>query len=438
MDQVAAYQRDHTGDLRQFLDEWKRHIAAKTVQTDAVEGIRLLSIHRSKGLEFPHVLIPFCDWELEDSRTLLWCHVEQQPYARLPLIPVSYSREQLEGTVFQPFADREHQQNVVDNLNLLYVAFTRAKHSLYVYGLRTKPAKTRRKAPAHRSWLVEQCLPTLHARLTDSVLDGLETPASPLHFCWEAPLSSPEAPLSSPEGDIAATLLFPKRSNVSPSGDNRGALGANPFLATYTPVEVPFTSTPADLVKVRQSNDSSRFLAAATRAVSDDAPQDQQRYIDTGLLLHDVLSRVATIDDVPRAFRQLELSGAFASHQEAMRYQHLIEQRMEDPRVAEWFASPQASADGSASKPRWHVYRECSILTPKPPTGGVAEHHRPDRVMTDGRRTVVVDYKFGRPCSDYVEQVRSYMRLLNQMQMPAVEGYLWFVYTGDVVPVKLS
>ena len=420
MDQVAAYQRDHTGDLRQFLDEWERHIAAKTVQTDAIEGIRLLSIHRSKGLEFPHVLIPFCDWELEDSRTLLWCHVEEQPFARLPLIPVSYSRERLKGTVFEPFADSEHQQNVVDNLNLLYVAFTRAKRSLCVYGLRTKPAKTRRKAPAHRSWLIEQCLPTLHASLTDSLLDGLDTPEAPLRFTWEA----------------APTLSFHEEGgNVQQKEADTPE--ANPFLATYTPIEVPFTSYPADHLQVRQSNDSHRFLADADSMDDGDA-QDQQHYIDLGLLLHDALSRIATADDVPRVFQQLEMGGVFSSHTEALRHQHLIEQRMKDPRVAEWFAPPMPPADGTPPQPRWRLFRECSILTPKPPTGGLAEHHRPDRVMTDGRRTIVVDYKFGRPKPEYIEQIRSYMRLLEEMQMPAVEGYLWFVYTGDIVPVSMD
>ena len=53
--------------------------------------------------------------------------------------------------------------------------------------------------------------------------------------------------------------------------------------------------------------------------------------------------------------------------------------------------------------------------------------HRPDRVITEGRRAVVVDYKFGERRDNYRFQVKRYMRLLREMGYEEVEGYLWYV-----------
>jgi ATP-dependent exoDNAse (exonuclease V) beta subunit len=48
----------------------------------------------------------------------------------------------MKGTIYENNYEEEHQQNIVDNLNLLYVAFTRAVSRLYVYGRRKSSAST--------------------------------------------------------------------------------------------------------------------------------------------------------------------------------------------------------------------------------------------------------------------------------------------------------
>ena len=118
----------------------------------------------------------------------------------------------------------------------------------------------------------------------------------------------------------------------------------------------------------------------------------------------------------------------------------MIRKRLENPRVADWFS------------PRWTLFNECTILSVEPVAPNVAEgepassvksaaktrvvERRPDRVMTDGEHTVVVDFKFGRPNNDYHDQVREYMQLLSRMGHRQVEGYLWYVYSNKIEPVK--
>ena len=111
-----------TTDIDAFVREWDETICSKTIQNTSTDGIRILSIHKSKGLEFDHVLIPFCDWRLEHS-DILWCQPKESPFDALPIVPVDYSAKQMMGTIYEPNYLDEHLQNTVDNLNLLYVAF---------------------------------------------------------------------------------------------------------------------------------------------------------------------------------------------------------------------------------------------------------------------------------------------------------------------------
>jgi predicted RecB family nuclease len=99
----------------------------------------------------------------------------------------------------------------------------------------------------------------------------------------------------------------------------------------------------------------------------------------------------------------------------------LLQKRLEDKRVANWFSD------------RWQLFNECSILFME--NGKVVER-RPDRVMTDGKETHVVDFKFGQPKPEYQEQVREYMQLLSQMNMPNVKGWLWYVYSNKIEEVS--
>ena len=56
--------------------------------------------------------------------------------------------------------------------------------------------------------------------------------------------------------------------------------------------------------------------------------------------------------------------------------------------------------------------------------------------MIDGDEVVVVDFKFGRPRTEYHTQVRHYMSLLSDMGYQNVKGYLWFVYSNKIEEVK--
>jgi len=391
-DQLSQFTQDNSTDIDAFVNEWETTLCSKTIHSTETNGIRILSIHKSKGLEFDHVIIPFCDWKLEHPN-ILWCKPGEAPFNALPIVPIDYSAKQMKGTIYEHDYLDEHLQNTVDNLNLLYVAFTRAKQSLFVIG--------RREAANTRSALIEQVLPTI--KLKGSTLEGLEDSDSPLLFTYGTLSQNPQNPQSSQKSQNSQSSQRPQSSQ----------LPQNVFLLPVTPTPVTI-ETFGQKVKFRQSNKSRDFIEG-------DDEQQQLSYIKTGSVLHEIFSTIRTTADIDRSLQQLQNDGVLYDDEVTReKITRMLRKRLEDKHVSDWFSS------------RWKLFNECSILSID---DGEVKKLRPDRVMTDGHETHVVDFKFGRPDPDYHKQVREYMTLLSAMGLPHVRGWLWYVYSNKIEEV---
>lgn len=134
IDKAAELRKSSSNDLSGFLLWWEEKGSEVSVAVnDGVDAIRLLTIHKSKGLEFKAVLIPFFNWNIEENskKPILWCSPSEPPFNQAPLVPVSYAA----GLVRTIFADDYYEElfnTLVDHLNLVYVAFTRAISVLWV------------------------------------------------------------------------------------------------------------------------------------------------------------------------------------------------------------------------------------------------------------------------------------------------------------------
>ena len=390
-DQLNKFTQDESTDITAFIREWEETICAKTIQSTETDGIRILSIHKSKGLEFEHVIIPYCDWRLEHA-DILWCHPHEAPFDALPIVPVDYSGKQMMGTIFEHDYLDERLQNTVDNLNLLYVAFTRAEKSLFVIG--------RRDDKSSRSVLVQNVVTQL--KLPNATLDGEEDAEAPLTFTYGNLVHS------FPQERSVAMQSPAERSVAMPSKTS------NVFLAPVTPKQLTL-ETFEPLTEFRQSNQSREFIEG-------DDQESSLSYIKMGSVLHEVFSTIRTTADIDRALQQLQHDGVLYDDEVTReKVSALLRKRLESPRVKDWFSD------------RWQLFNECKIIFFE---DGVMKERRPDRVMTDGRETHVVDFKFGNPHEEYHEQVREYMSLLRSMQMPRVRGWLWYIYINKVEEVR--
>ena len=141
LDMVSEYAQKESADLNRFLRWWDETGYRKTIATpDGQNAIRILTVHKSKGLGFKVVIIPFGDWEIDHKPTkpvILWCHPEKKPFDRLHLVPVRYGQI-LSSTIFAKDYFKERLHAFIDNLNTLYVAFTRSKEELIVFSPRPR------------------------------------------------------------------------------------------------------------------------------------------------------------------------------------------------------------------------------------------------------------------------------------------------------------
>ena len=143
-DLVLEFSSMEKNDLASFLEWWENMKGKKSIQVAGkVDAINVLTIHKAKGLQFKYVIIPFLNWRLNhEIPPLLWVHSDQPPFDRMGYLAVRHSRS-LENTFFEDAYKTELTKAYIDNLNLLYVSFTRAEEGLIAFAAhpRTKLAK---------------------------------------------------------------------------------------------------------------------------------------------------------------------------------------------------------------------------------------------------------------------------------------------------------
>jgi ATP-dependent exoDNAse (exonuclease V) beta subunit len=132
LDTVAEFSTDETSDTGQFISWWDETGCRKKIATpDSQNAIRIMTIHKAKGLGFKAVIIPFAEWKTDQKDAIIWCHPQKKPFHKISLVPVKYNR-MLKNTIFAADYFHEKLHAYMDNLNTLYVAFTRAKEELIV------------------------------------------------------------------------------------------------------------------------------------------------------------------------------------------------------------------------------------------------------------------------------------------------------------------
>lgn len=356
-DHLNDFASQNTSTIRNFLKYWDEVICEKAIETESTDGVQMMTIHKSKGLEFDNVIIADGAWPTGAHRNNIWIETHKKPFDDVPFTYVS-ANSSLEGTIFEDNLKEEISQNTVDNLNLLYVAFTRAGKNLYFYG--------QKGATSTMSETVEKVLEKLD--LDDN------------HF-----------------GTFAG-------HEEKKKDENSGNVFDMPVSSTLVPLSIH--QQQGEFV---QSNRSKQFIASSSTTAEGETEKGNS-YISLGLLLHYVLSQIETLADVDTVLQKLECEGIIPEK----RFSNLIRERIFNSKYAtQWFA------------PEWTVYNECSIVTAE-------GTKRPDRVITNGEETIVIDFKFGNPNPEYERQVLDYKALLEDIGFKNVTAYLWFVYTDEI------
>ena len=350
-------------------------------------------IHKSKGLEYHTVLLPFCDWKMENETNshLIWCSVagtgkntDRPPFNELDIVPVNYSGAMAE-TVYRDSYLEERLQLWVDNLNLLYVAFTRACKNLIVWG------KAKQKGTV--SELLLEALP--HVSLTME-----ET--------------SPEAAEENESSGETNSEIY-EFGELCVSEEKKKKETENPLAAQSENIPVRIESIETE-IEFKQSNRSADFIRG------DEEDDKTGRYIRQGQLLHNVFASIRQESDLPQAIERLRFEGILESAEQEQQIYKLAQWALGNPKVKDWYSG------------EWELYNECSIIYTD--DEGIMQTRRPDRVMMKDGQVIVVDFKFGKPKDGYRQQVSEYMDLLSAMGYEQIKGYLWYVFANELEEVK--
>lgn len=370
-DIIIDYCRSHSSDIYSFLRWWDDNEKSFTVKSPIdIDAISVLTIHKSKGLEYPVVIIPFAHWAMSrassNQPTTMWYEPTIPPFNLLPVLPIDHKTE-LVSTIFAPQFFNELVSEYVDNINLAYVAFTRAKQELIVY------ARTSSKFTIGD--LINE---TLNSEVVSQF-------------------------------DDCPTMDF--NSYVVLDDDNEKVITIGD---KWTPIieEKPL----ADMVSVAYNVVLPTQNRLKQRVTAANVSGNKLR--NKGILMHEILSLIYTADDIDKVVQQCVREGRLMRKQ-APEITRELNNIISHPRVQRWFSTDVK------------VLNETDIIISDKAV------RRPDRVVIDGDKVIVVDYKFGKvERNTYKKQVALYMQYLREMGYTHVEGCVWYVTEDKFIAVE--
>ena len=132
MDEVLEYSVKNGNRVNEFLKWWEDNKSKKSIiYPDTMDAVRVLTIHRAKGLQYPVVIIPDADFKLRNTKRFLWAEMEGDLTGNISVFPLPVQAD-LENTNYGDLYKKEMADSLLDMVNLLYVATTRPEDRLYL------------------------------------------------------------------------------------------------------------------------------------------------------------------------------------------------------------------------------------------------------------------------------------------------------------------
>ncbi len=371
-DNVADYVSRFGSDLHRFLNWWEDYGRKLTISSpDNIDAVKVMTVHKSKGLEFPCVIIPVCDWNFDKTGRLEW--LERSAFEGFddaivpPIVPVK--RMRLGDSVFDRAFAKMSYDCTMDSLNKTYVAFTRAVDELIIYAPKNRPkdlsSELMNAVVADESRVKNVC--------ADTIINGCPVTLVPSMFFHGGNLF-----------EVGTPPLKKKR------GEDSNVVEMPPYRVGGQPdswkLEIPDS--------VLESRTSPKFR---------------------GIVMHKVMGRVRVKGDLGNALKYYNAKGVI-TEAEMVEFGEELRRGLDDDRVAEWFDA------------------DCRVMRERTIVGEKGDVYRPDRVVVlKSGKTVVIDYKFGeKEDKRYLRQVKNYMDIISSCGYADVEGYVWYVGDGII------
>ncbi len=290
IDKAGELKSTLSNDLSNFLFWWEEQGLSTSVNVnEAVDSIRLLTIHKSKGLEFKAVLIPFFDWKTGISGNfapILWCNPETEPFNKLPLLPVK-ATSSLEKTIFKSDYYSELVSKYVDVFNLAYVAFTRAKSVLIINCPQPEEPKRESNSAKEMHFLLEKTIQKLAQK--EIFLSCFNEDEHTFEF-----------------GNIPDVIQEPQQISST-------------YIKKYHAYDF------RERIKLRLSGENFLTTDEYSRSVK-----------NRGKIIHEILSEIETYNDIEKAVGNAVFEGRI-TEQESNSIKENLTEIITSPQIKQWF-----------------------------------------------------------------------------------------------------
>ncbi len=131
LDHIFAFGQHHSApaDLLVWWENKGQNLSI--IVPDGVDAVNVMTIHKSKGLQFPIVILPYADLHIKNSGIKHWCGINEPAFPELKYALLNHGTA-MESTPYAAVYQKEAEKIMLDQLNMLYVAFTRPEDHLFV------------------------------------------------------------------------------------------------------------------------------------------------------------------------------------------------------------------------------------------------------------------------------------------------------------------
>ena len=399
MDYLQDYVTTNGNSLRGFLRAWDDADPSISSPSSG-ESVRIMTIHKSKGLAFPYVIMPFVETVQLYKPGSHWCSPKLDG-TRLEgcadgVYDVSLSKDSV-NTLFADDYKRENFLQQVDNINTLYVAMTRPALGMHLIA-KTPPAKCIKAVESGKDPEFKDFSQILYWYLSTSQdIDGIAKTENDENLRFDfGKMVDFSAFRKTEESGVCD---FEMRDGNEYPSIALNASDEDPELDVRERGRLKFSADAVDFF----SDEGEAGISASNRI--------------KGVVLHDILSRMNGAEDLEAA-AAVALESGDLTQEEYGPISALLRERMSTAVERGWFPDQDAQ-----------ILNETTLID----TDG--QMLRPDRVIISEGRVTIVDYKFGEHYSIYARQLRKYADIWRRMGYKDVSAFLWYVHTDEVVRV---
>lgn len=396
-DRVEELQSSRDKNIVSVLKWWDEKGKNSTVHlAENKNAVIVITIHKSKGLEYDCVHIPFVNFDLNSSlkhKSFYWYNLNELPplssVSLPPAIPLPINKKLGE---LRPFASQYHRildENKLDTLNILYVAFTRAARELIVTtSFEIIKSETQFK------------------KVSDAIYLALQT---------EYPCPNIVSNSDNPDDERLKNLISLNkyfRDNQFEYGSPTKPLHEHKKRTDFIKTEIK-SMPPLSINEYHNVEEITRPFNISSI--------DWKNPRERGMFLHRVLQEVNEWQDFEIALEKVAYE-MFITGEQKWEAKEILQLAYDELQHKEWFNDFE------------YLLNETSVY--KFADNNNIEEKRPDRVIIYNDGAIdIVDYKFAIPSPDHTKQVKKYLDFFRKANGGIVKGYLWYPLRKLVVDI---